>query len=126
MISNSIRTGSFKRAHVYPPDLTWRKMCLSNNFCHSHIKSVSHRVQLCRYHWPFFLSNIAMMVSHTFLTLPYSYIQNTIDYLRYMTRLFTPSLIHISNEREREKKPISNQEDYFFIFALKTIKVKQG
>jgi hypothetical protein len=42
-----------------------------------------------------------------------------------MTRLFTPSLIHISNEREK-KKPISNQDDYFFIFALKTIKVNQG
>jgi hypothetical protein len=44
-----------------------------------------------------------MMVSHTFLSLPYSYIQNTIDYLRRMTRLFTPS-----RKREREKKkPIS-------------------
>jgi hypothetical protein len=34
-----------------------------------------------------------------------------------MTRLFTPS-----RKRERERK----EKAYFFIFALKTIKMKQG
>ena len=83
-----------------------------------------------------------------FAFLPYSSIQNTIDYLGQMTRLFTPSVLcmvieeHLIEQmqqgRERRKKRkrmsvarsrVCNQDDYFFFFfsfSLKTIEYEQG
>ncbi len=129
MISNSIRAGSLRvRARTPIQMLTWRKMCLSNNFCHSHIKSVSHRVQLCRYHWPFLHTYIQrrMMVSHTFCTstLFHRYIYIKYNWLpsSYDKAFYTFLLCMVI--RQHKKKTISNQDDYsyyLFIFTLKII-----
>jgi hypothetical protein len=98
-------------------------MCLSNNLCHSHIKSISHRVQLCRYHWPFL--HTYTTTNDGFSHLFYLYLIH-IHIIQLITFVIWQGFLHllpcmVVRQHKYTNRTTANQDDYpyyLFIFCL--------
>jgi hypothetical protein len=109
--------------------LCWkRKMCLSNNSCHSHIKSVSHHVQLYRYHWPFWriykandgFSHI-FMASILFIYTQYNWLPSPYDKVLYTLGAWSSDSIHPNNIHVYTSHSIIEHENYRLCVFLLSI-----